>query len=276
MTSQTAEPRTVRHDVVMGTVVTFDVRTPAPPPQVDAVLGSAIAWLHWVDDTFSTYKSDSEVNRFDRGELAIGECCEELKEVIALCHGFNGATGGFFDAWASGHFDPSGVVKGWSIEQCSRLLREAGLADHAVDGGGDVQLSGAPGAGRPWHVGVRHPVQREAYCAALSLSGGAVATSGTYERGPHVLNPFSREPATDLVAVTVVGPDLTSTDAYATAAFAMGARAPGWLESLVGYEALVIWPDGTGWSTRGFKELQSVVAKSPTTPSLTTPSLTTP
>jgi thiamine biosynthesis lipoprotein len=249
----------VRHEEVMGTVVTFDVRTPAPQVQVDAALASATQWLHWVDDTFSTYKPNSEVNRFDRGELPIDECCEELKKVVALCYKFNGATGGFFDAWASGHFDPSGIVKGWSVEHASRLLQEAGLPDHAIDGGGDVRLSGAPATGRPWHVGVRHPLQRDAYCAALSLTGGAVATSGTYERGLHVINPFSREPATELIAVTVVGPELISADAYATAAFAMGAAAPGWLESLAGYEALVIGPDGQGWSTQGFKDLQSAL-----------------
>jgi FAD:protein FMN transferase len=247
----------LRQEEVMGTVVTFDVRTPAPHAQVEAALASATQWLHWVDDTFSTYKADSEVNRFDRGELSIDECCEELKQVVALCYKFNGATGGFFDAWASGSFDPSGVVKGWSVEHASRLLQEAGLPDHSIDGGGDVRLSGAPGTGRPWQVGVRHPLQRDAYCAALSVTNGAVATSGTYERGLHVINPFSREPATELVAVTVVGPELTSADAYATAAFAMGAGAASWLESLTGYEALVISPEGRGWSTEGFKDLQS-------------------
>jgi thiamine biosynthesis lipoprotein len=93
----------------------------------------------------------------------------------------------------------------------------------------------------------------------LSVTGGAVATSGTYERGLHVINPFSREPATELIAVTVVGPELISADAYATAAFAMGAAAPRWLESLGGYEALVIGPDGQSWSTQGFKDLQSAL-----------------
>jgi thiamine biosynthesis lipoprotein len=93
----------------------------------------------------------------------------------------------------------------------------------------------------------------------LAITGGAVATSGTYERGPHVLNPFSREPATELISVTVVGPELISADAYATAAFAMGAAAPKWLEGLAGYESLVISPDGRGWSTQGFKDLQSAL-----------------
>jgi thiamine biosynthesis lipoprotein len=249
----------VQHEQVMGTVVTFDVRTAAPRTQVDEALAAATQWLHWVDDTFSTYKEHSEVNRFDRGELPIDECCEELKKVVALCYKFNGATGGYFDAWASGRFDPSGVVKGWSVEHASALVQEAGLADHAIDGGGDVRLSGSPGTGRPWQVGVRHPLQRDAYCAALSLTGGAVATSGTYERGLHVINPFSGKPATELVAVTVVGPELVSADAYATAAFAMGAAAPDWLESLAGYESLVINADGQGWSTQGFKDLQGAL-----------------
>ena len=83
-------------------------------------------------------------------------------------------------------------MKGWSIEQASSILVAAGLPDHAIDGGGDVRLQGAPGPGRLWQVGVRHPRQRDAYSAVLSLPGGAVATSGTYERGPHVINPFRR------------------------------------------------------------------------------------
>ena len=131
----------------------------------------------------------------------------------------------------------SGVVKGWSIEQASSILEAAGLPDHAIDGGGDVRLRGAPGPGRAGRVGVRHPGRREAYSAALCLGDAAVATSGTYERGAHVVNPRTGRPATELVSVTVVGPELTTTDAYATAALAMGADAPAWLAGLGGYEA---------------------------------------
>lgn len=239
----------------MGTVVTFDVVTPAPAGDIEAALRQAVAWLHWVDETFSTYKPESEVCRFDRGELQVGQCCPQLRQVLALCHRFNEETGGFFDAWAGGRFDPSGVVKGWSIEQASSLLSEAGLTDHLVDGGGDVRLRGVPARGSRWHVGVRHPLRPDAYCAALSVGEGAVATSGTYERGQHVLDPFTGQPATELVSATVVGPDLTVADAYATAALAMGAQAPAWLDGLTGYEALVIGPDGRGWSTRGWPAL---------------------
>jgi thiamine biosynthesis lipoprotein len=89
------------------------------------------------------------------------------------------------------------------------------------------------------------------------VSAGAVATSGTYERGSHVLDPFTGRPAAGLVSATVVGPDLTIADAFATAALAMGIRAPDWLITLNGYEAQVITPKGTGWSTPGFRHLQA-------------------
>jgi thiamine biosynthesis lipoprotein len=242
----------------MGTVVTFDVRPPAlaPPDGVAAAIQAAVGWLHWVDTTFSTYQHASEVNRFDRGELAPTDCCSELRQVIRLCQELHDKTGGFFDAWATARFDPSGVVKGWSIEQASSILVAAGFPDHAIDGGGDVRLRGSPGPGRAWEVGVRHPGRREAYSAALCLGDAAVATSGTYERGAHVVNPFTGRPARDLVSVTVVGPELTTTDAYATAALAMGAGAPGWLADLEGYEAQVVSEQGRGWSTPGWERLE--------------------
>jgi thiamine biosynthesis lipoprotein len=253
----------VHHEAVMGTVVTFDVRVPAgaegmpaPAEALEAAVKAAVGWLHWVDATFSTYQYGSEVNLFDRGELAAADASAELRHILALCHELHGVTGGFFDAWASARFDPSGVVKGWSIEEASSILVAAGFPDHAIDGGGDIRLRGAPGPGRAWEVGVRHPCRREAYCAALSLSEAAVATSGTYERGAHVINPFTALPATELASVTVVGPDLTMADAYATAALAMGTDAPGWLADLDGYEAQVVSEQGRGWSTAGFKRLE--------------------
>jgi len=240
---------------VMGTVVSFDVRTPAPAERVEAAVQAAVGWLHWVERTFSTYQHGSEVNRFDRGELAAADACAELRHILRLCHELHDSTGGFFDAWATARFDPSGVVKGWSIEQASSILVAAGFPDHAIDGGGDVRLQGTPGPGRLWQVGVRHPRQRDAYSAVLSLPGGAVATSGTYERGAHVVDPRTGRPATELVSVTVTGSELTTTDAYATAALAMGADAPAWLAGLDGYEAQVVSEQGRGWSTPGFRRL---------------------
>jgi thiamine biosynthesis lipoprotein len=81
----------------------------------------------------------------------------------------------------------------------------------------------------------------------------AVATSGTAERGAHIIDPHLGRPAAGLASITVVGPSLALADAYATAAFAMGpARARDWTESLPEYEAYAITEDGDTWQTSGF------------------------
>ena len=258
MSAEVAPVRHLAHQEVMGTVVTFDVHTSAPEVRVREAVAEAMGWLDWVDDTFSTYKPDSEVCRFDRGELSLDACSPELREVLVLCNDFGRRTEGYFDAWATGRFDPSGLVKGWSVERASALLAHLGFPDHLVDGGGDVRLRGAPGPGLSWQVGVRHPRRRDALVSALGLSAGAVATSGTYERGAHVFDPVRSRPATELVSVTVVGPELTSADAYATAALAMGPQALAWLDGLAGYEAELVSARGEGWCTAGFDALRTV------------------
>lgn len=89
--------------------------------------------------------------------------------------------------------------------------------------------------------------------AVVTASGDlAIATSGTAERGAHIVDPYGAGPATELVSLTVVGPGLTMTDAYATAAFARGNGSHAWLEALDGYEAFAVLPDGRTWHTTGF------------------------
>ena len=61
------------------------------------------------------------------------------------------------------------------------------------------------------------------------------------------------QPATGLASITMVGATLAATDAYATAAFAMGPAARDWVESLDGYEAFAISPGGQTWQTGGFR-----------------------
>jgi thiamine biosynthesis lipoprotein len=81
-----------------------------------------------------------------------------------------------------------------------------------------------------------------------------VATSGAYERGAHVVDPHRGRAAAGVRSVTVVGPDLATADAYATAAFAMGAAAPEWTAGLYGYEAMTVIGERV-LSTSGFAEL---------------------
>ena len=59
---------------------------------------------------------------------------------------------------------------------------------------------------------------------------------------------------TNVLSVTIVGSELGTADAYATAAFAMGARGPQWTAALSGYEAMTILEDETVLTTGGFPD----------------------
>jgi thiamine biosynthesis lipoprotein len=77
-----------------------------------------------------------------------------------------------------------------------------------------------------------------------------VATSGAYERGDHVRDPFTGRGPTEILSVTIVGPSLTFADAYATAAFAMGPTGPAWVAGLADYEGCSITADADGSNAR--------------------------
>ena len=241
MTAGDRDRPTRRVEHCMGTVFSIDVRDPGE--WVEAI-DDVVEWLHHVDRTFSTYRADSDISRLRRGELTLDEADPAVAEVLDLCVILQRQTGGYFTATWSGALDPTGLVKGWAIERASGLLRQAGSTNHAVNGGGDIQVAGESAPGQPWRIGISDPADPQRLLTALAVRDQAVATSGRAERGDHILDPFSGRPATALAGVTVVGPSLAYADAYATAAVAMGADATHWLDTLPGYEALVVGSHG--------------------------------
>ena len=255
--------RRVEH--VMGMPVSVDIRdATVRAGALDAVFG----WLRQVDEVFSTFKDTSEISRLGRGAIGLAECGADVRAVLELCERLREETGGYFDVRVgpAGRPDPSGLVKGWAVERASTLLVELGSANHCINAGGDVRLRGAPEPGEQWHVGIVHPFDRSALTAVVAGNDLAVATSGTAERGLHVVDPHTGLPVTDLASVTVVGPELAFADAYATAALAMGLRAPAWLATLPGREAYVIDSAGHGWASAGWGRLAISLIADPVPP----------
>ena len=235
----------------MGTAVSIELADDRSDRDLRALIAEVCSWLHEVDARFSTYKQDSEVMRMRRGEVTAQDCSADLKHVLAACADLWRDTDGYFDAYAGGPLDPSGYVKGWSVEVASARLLDAGSTSHYINAGGDIRMRGKHPEGGPWRVGIRHPWEADKVSWVLALTDGAIATSGTYERGLHVLNPRTGKPATGLRSVTVVGPSLALADAYATAALAMGEPGLSWLAKMAtdGYDSAVVTDDGRAFSS---------------------------
>jgi FAD:protein FMN transferase len=225
-----------RIEHVMGMPVRAVVRDPCCDR---AALDEVFAWLRWVDATFSTYDPRSEISRWGRGTLALRDAHPLVRDVLDRCERLRAETGGAFDIRfrPDAPPDPSGLVKGWAIERAGARLAAAGARDFCLDAGGDVLVRGGP-----WRIGIRHPRRRDRLAGVLALGDGAVATSAAYERGEHILDPHTGRPPTGVLSVTVVGPDLGTADAYATAAFALGDDGPEWTAGLDGYDAMTIVP----------------------------------
>jgi thiamine biosynthesis lipoprotein len=240
-----------RVEHVMGMPVVVDVRDPAVD---DAALDRMFDWLRVVDATFSTYKDDSEISRINRGELTLEDASPDVRQVLDRCEELRHETKGYFDAHpaSASELDPSGLVKGWSVDRAAAILDEAGLRNYCVNAGGDMLVRGRAIPDDVWRVGIQHPLELDKVAKVVVSNDLAVATSGAYARGEHVIDPHTRRPPEGVLSVTITGPVLATADAYATAAFAMGLDGPKWTARLRGYDAMTILADETVLSTPGF------------------------
>ena len=204
----------------MGMPIVVDLRDEdADEETLDYVFG----WFRWVDATFSTYKEDSEISRLARGELEVGERVagtalgpEPLRGAPERDARLLRRAGGGRDSILRAS---SRAGRSTGPRRCSR---DAGMRNFAVNAGGDMCLSGRAIPQLTWRVGIQHPGERMQVAAVVEANDLAIATSGAYARGAHITDPHMGRAPDGVLSVTVVGRDLATADAYATAAYAMG------------------------------------------------------
>jgi len=239
---------------VMGTIVTFDVRLSdsANTPAVDERMHSAISDLHHIDTLLSTWNPYSPISRLRRGELASEEVPRELRDVLDTCRALREVSWGWFDPWAlPGGVDPTGYVKGWAAQRACHLVMGDGVERVIVNAAGDVAVGHAPTDQAAVRIGIVNPFDRQLVAFVVDVER-ALATSGTYERGEHIISPATGAAASAVASASVSGPDLGWADALATALCAGGRDALGAVDDLDGYAALVIDHDGSVYMTPGF------------------------
>lgn len=256
-TTAAAVPRRAWTAPVMGMTASVHVRGPdLDGPRVTGAVEAAFAALRRADHVFSTYRQDSTLLRDRAGSRPCAADSADLDEVFSLCAEAMTRTQGFFDPAVrtpSGVvLDPTGLVKGWAVQRASGVLAELGEHDHYVAVAGDLSLAVHREDTAPWQVGISSPFDRDTLVTTTKVGTGAVATSGTGERGGHVRDPFTGRFATELASVTVLGPELVWADVYATAALARGLDALRWLPTLAEHEWFVVAADGCRWRSPGW------------------------
>lgn len=236
----------------MGMTVTVEI---ADMTATQRILDEVFHYFESVDKQFSTYKDTSEISHINRGEITPSKFSDEMKEVFALAEKTHIESHGFFDIHTpKGTYDPSGVVKGWAINNAAHLIASCGYKNFFIDAGGDIQSSEHTAEGKPWSVGIKNPFNAQEIVKVIYPKGKGVATSGTYIRGQHIYNPHApQSPLEDVVSLTVVGGNVCDADRYATAAFAMGTQGIHFIEELRGFEGYAIDKHAIATMTRGFE-----------------------
>jgi thiamine biosynthesis lipoprotein len=245
---------TRRREEVMGTVVTIDVYSEQTTgsPEISIGLARARATLRQADAVFSTWKTDSPMSRLRRGEISCAEAPPQVGDVLDLCATARELSGGWFDPWAMpGGIDPTGYVKGWAAQRALDALRSGGVSGAMVNAAGDVASFGGPQSATAFRIGIVDPFAPRQLACVVELTG-AIATSGSYERGEHLIDPWTRRPTTRAASASVTGPDLGLADALATALVIAGKAGLTSIEAIDGYQGFVISFDGTWQWTDGF------------------------
>lgn len=224
---------------------------------VQETIGKVFDYFRYVDETFSTYKKNSEVSKINDGILSLKNASREVRTVFSLCEKTKKETNGYFNIFRNGKYDPAGLVKGWAIYQASQILNSLGCSDYFIDAGGDIQVSGRNKEGKDWKIGIRNPFNRNEIIKAVALKNMGIATSGTYIRGFHIYNPFTpppEKPGYEIASLTVIGPNVYEADRFATAAFAMGKKGISFIGSLCGFEGYMVDMHQQAYYTSGFNK----------------------
>jgi thiamine biosynthesis lipoprotein len=243
----TDAPTVVRHvEHVMGMPISVALRgRHAGDTRGRAAWAATLAVLREADQVFSTYRPESVISRLGRGELALAECPRAVAEVLAIGEAARQDSGGAFAVNRGGVLDPAGVVKGWAAERAAVHLAELPETDFCLSAGGDIVCRTLDPAGAPWRIGIEDPRDPSRLVAVVPLHTGAVATSGSSRRGPHIVDARTGRPAIGLASVTVVGRALTVVDVDATAAFALGPDGERWLATRGHQGVLIVRDDGS-------------------------------
>ncbi len=159
--------------------------------------------------------------------------------------------------------DLGAVAKGWVADRIRDYLADSGKDGYAVSVGGTVVTVGNKPNGESFVVGVENPDEEssEAYVARVALDGGAMATSGSYQRYydcdgvryHHIIDPDTLYPENEFLSVTVRADSAALADALSTALFNMSlGEGEAFIDSQNGVEALWVLASGEIRKSDGF------------------------
>ncbi len=151
--------------------------------------------------------------------------------------------------------DFGGFGKEYAADRAAAVLLKHGVVNGFVDLGGDVVVTGPQMDDSPWSLGIRHPRIDQELLSTVTITSGAVATSGDYERYievdgrrySHILHPRTGQPVAGFQSVTAFATTCLVAGGITTIAMLKGEDAGrDWLASVAeaGIRSLAVGANG--------------------------------
>ncbi|GIW71723.1 MAG: hypothetical protein KatS3mg102_1265 [Planctomycetota bacterium] len=219
----------------------------AEPARARLAMAAAFAEVARLEAALSHWRPDSELSALNRSAgqqrpLLLSPdtyTCLELAVAVAR------TSGGAFDptlvpgGWQQLELEPrrraarlgrpeleldlGGIGKGYALDRAAAVLQACGVRRAVLDFGGQLLVMGPPPGPLGWLVAVRDPrAPADRVLGVWWLAGGSVASSGSYERGAHIVDPRRGQPARGVETASVWASSAALADALATAAVVAG------------------------------------------------------
>jgi thiamine biosynthesis lipoprotein len=176
----------------------------------------------------------------------------------------NSAYDSVFFATREVRLDVGGVAKGFATREVGRLLERMGVGRYLISSGGDILAKGRRADGNRWRVGIQHPRRPDAMLGVFELDGGAVFTSGDYERyrmtpsGERVHHIFDARRGHSCLtnqSVTIRSPDPLRAKMLSTGLFCRDARdIVAFVEARPPLECVVVDSSGAVVMSKGWRD----------------------
>jgi thiamine biosynthesis lipoprotein len=127
--------------------------------------------------------------------------------------------------------DLGGIAKGFIVDKVAEFLKSKGVKNGIINAGGDIYCWGTNQENKKWKIGIENPFEEEKIIGVFEITERGIATSGNYKRYikikekkiGHIINPKTGFPVENSnVSVTVIAPDCTTADGFATGIFVLG------------------------------------------------------
>ncbi len=154
-----------------------------------------------------------------------------------------------------------GIAKGYIVDRASDILAGYNIKNHLINAGGDIRTMGVRDDKKPWTIAIQDPQKKNRYLEKISMTDGAIATSGNYEvffdrekMFHHIVDPRTGQSPHLTASVSVITDRAIEADALSTGVFVMGAGAGvRFIDSMPGCECLVIGRGRRKTQSRGWK-----------------------